>query len=101
MDCVRLLIDAGADKEAKTNVRVGRWLSKAHFSFRDTTSTLYLSDCDFLTCTVGCNDPFHPIYMLSMIAYSVLARAHALICCVFPLNRYVLRFLAVALHVMR
>ena len=37
MDCVRLLIDAGADKEAKTNVRAGRWLSEAYFLFLSVT----------------------------------------------------------------
>ncbi len=29
-DCVRLLIDAGADKDAKTKVHVGRYFSGCH-----------------------------------------------------------------------
>ena len=32
-DCVRLLIEAGADKEAKTNVRVGRYVAWAPYRF--------------------------------------------------------------------
>jgi hypothetical protein len=32
-DCVRLLIDAGADKDAKINVRVGRCFVEAPFLF--------------------------------------------------------------------
>jgi hypothetical protein len=41
-DCARLLIDAGADKEAMTNVRVGRCFTGAPFHVVSSFMTFYL-----------------------------------------------------------
>jgi hypothetical protein len=70
-DCARLLIDAGADKDAKTNVRVGRCFVVARCTF----VSLFLF-CFLLLCFTG-------IVYFSFHVNNTMTRCISFLCSLF------------------